>query len=70
MGQIDERLKKIEGIAHSKIPVSEESFMYQLFRERRHICQTFNKGLTENDMKYYTEYLEVLQNKIKSCLYL
>ena len=70
MGQIDERLKKIEGIAHSKIPVSEESFMFELFFERRHICKQFKKDLTVNDRICYTEYLEVLENKIKSCLYL
>lgn len=70
MGQINERLEKFERIAHSKIPVSEESFMYQLFRERRHICKTLNEELTESDREYHMKYLETLEDQIKSCLYL
>ena len=47
-----QQMERISRIAYSKIPVSEESSIFNLFAERREVCKKLNKTVTETDMKY------------------
>lgn len=59
-------LERINRIANSKIPVSEESSVFSLFAERREVAKT----ILENDYpietkQYLTQYFEQIEDSIK-----
>lgn len=60
-----EELKRVSSIAKGKIPVSEDSPVYNLFAERREICRRMTNQLIEVDMPYYINYLNKIEENIK-----
>ncbi len=69
MEAISNEFKKISRIAYSKIPVSEDSPVYNLFAERRKLAERLNRDmLTEEDNKKLLEYFNYIEEQIKKYL--
>ena len=63
--------KRIITIAHSKIPVSEESAVFSLFSARKQLAQKIKDGdLLEDSKEYGIQMLEHIEEKIKEYLLL
>ena len=61
-------LQRIERIAYGKIPVSEESSIFNLFAERRELCLKALKTITDADRQHIMNYLEHIEDNIKQYL--
>jgi hypothetical protein len=60
-----EEYRRISLIAHSRIPVAEDSPIFNLFAQRREICKRLEKTQTDLDRKQSVEYLDYVETKIK-----
>jgi len=66
-----EEFRRISLIANGKIPVSEESPVFNLFSARKQLAQKIKDGdLLEDSREYGIEMLEVINNNIKKYLVL
>ena len=66
---ISEEYTRLNEIAHSKIPVSEDSPIYNFFAERRKVAEKLrNSMLTEESRQYIINYLEKIEEQIKAYL--
>ena len=69
MKAISEEYRRLNEIARSKIPVSEDSPIYNLFAERRKLAERLNRDmLTEEDNKKLLEYFTYIEEQIKNYL--
>jgi hypothetical protein len=58
-------LERITRIAHGKIPVSEESSVFNLFAERREVCRSLLKNITDLERNLQHKVLNRLEDNIK-----
>jgi hypothetical protein len=66
-----EEFKRINLIAASKIPVSEESPLFGLFYQRREVARNMKyKNAFGDNREYGIKILETFEEKIKEYLYL
>jgi len=64
-----ENLNKLQKIAHGKIPVSEDSPIYNHFLQRRQLAIRLNRGmLTEDNREDLLEIFKCTEDKIKQYL--
>jgi len=71
MEAINKEYLKLNNIVNSKIPVSEDSPVYNFFVQRRKVAEKLrNNMLTEEERIYTLEALNYLENNIKEYLYL
>ena len=66
MKAVSEEYARLNEIVYSKIPVSEDSPIYNFFSARREICKT----MVETDRQCYLDYLEKIEDNIKQYLLL
>lgn len=57
--------ERITRIAHSKIPVSEESSVFNFFVARREVCRKFNSEITGDNLKLLQDRLGYIEENIK-----
>jgi len=67
MEEMIEKYKRITLIGISKIPVSEDSPIYNLFQYRRELCKRFGEPQSENNFKFEEAFNRV-EEKIKEYL--
>jgi len=65
MEQQGKEFDRVVSIAYSKIPVAEDSPVFNLFAQRREICKRLEKTQTDLDRKQSVEYLDYVETKIK-----
>jgi hypothetical protein len=66
-----EEYRRVCLIATSKIPVSEESLVFNLFSARKQLAQNIKDGdLLEDNKEYVVEMLRHIENTIKEYLLL
>ena len=71
MKAVSEEYTRLNEIAHSKIPVSEDSPIYNFFAERRKIAEKLrNNMITEENRQNVINYLEKIEEQIKAYLLL
>ena len=71
MKAVSEEYLRFQQIKGAKIPVAEDSPMYNLFAERRKLAERINRDmLTEEDSKKLLEYFNYIEEQIKNYLYL
>lgn len=71
MKAISEEYLRFQQIKGARIPVAEDSPMYNLFAERRKLVERINRDmLTEEDSKKLLEYFHYIEKQIKNYLYL
>ena len=71
MKAISEEYTRLNEIAHSNIPVSEDSPIYNFFAQRREEKKKLiNSELTEEEKFYTLSFLSYLENNIKNYLWL
>lgn len=71
MKAISEEYTRLNEIVYSKIPVSEDSPIYNFFAERRKLAEKLrNNMLTEENRQYIINYLEKIEEQIKAYLWL
>ena len=71
MKAVSEEYARLNEIARSKIPVSEDSPIYNFFAERREVTKKLiNSELTEEEKFYTLSFLSYLENNIKNYLWL
>ena len=71
MKAISEEYARLNEIVYSKIPVSEDSPIYNFFADRRKVAEKLrNNMLTEADRQHIINYLENIEEHIKEYLWL
>ena len=66
-----ENLNRIQRIAYSKIPISEENPLYNHFLQRRELAIRLNRDmLTEDNREDLLEIFKYTEDKIKQYLHL
>ena len=71
MKAVSEEYARLNEIARSKIPVSEDSPIYNFFAERRKIAEKLrNNMITEENRQNVINYLEKIEEQIKAYLLL
>ena len=71
MKAVSEEYLRFQQIKGARIPVAEDSPMYNLFAERRKLAERINRDmLTEEDSKKLLEYFNYIEEQIKNYLYL
>lgn len=62
------QLEKITRIAHGRIPVSEESSVFNLFAQRREVCKKIIEYGANINTEVLLQYLEKIEENIKQYL--
>jgi len=71
MKAVSEEYLRFQQIKGARIPVAEDSPMYNLFAERRKLAERINRDmLTEEDSKKLLEYFNYIEEQIKNYSYL
>lgn len=71
MTAVSEEYLRFQQIKVARIPVAEDSPIYNLFAERRKLAERINRDmLTEEDNKKLLEYFHYIEEQIKNYLYL
>lgn len=71
MKAISEEYARLNEIVYSKIPVSEDSPIYNFFAERRKLAEKLrNNMLTEENRQDIINYFEKIEEHIKAYLWL
>ena len=71
MEVISKQIEKISRISHGKIPVAEDSPVFNLFAQRREIARKIKEGdFNEDSGQYAFEVLYSIEDRIKEYLYL
>ena len=69
MKTISEEYLRFQQIKGARIPVAEDSPIYNLFAERRKLAERLNRDmLTEEDNKKLLEYFNYIEEQIKKYL--